>query len=413
MRDEASGPTIAIFPWGDVVEEYLDPIGLTVKDFAKRMTGGWLFGYVAALQHVGWRPIIVFGSESAKATTRLVHAGTSAPVWIVPGARVVDADTPITYNSAYSIRRWLATPLRMFRDVVEREQCRAMMIQEYEYTRFDALVRLADRLGIRAFATFQGGDRTLSWIEGLVRGRSLKMCSGLVIASEAERLRVETRYAGRHPPIAAIPNPIDCQEWKAIDRQKARSLLGLQREAFIAINHGRLDIRRKGLDVLLEAWAASQGDMLVIIGSGQDHDDFAALLAKSGSANIRWISNYTTDRALVRQWLSAADVYVTASRIEGMPVAPLEAMACGLPVVATDAQGLPDILQGGEHSGGLLVPRDDPAAITAAIARLRHDRDFRERLGRAARQRVEQKFSISAVGEALGELLNKPGTGVR
>jgi starch synthase len=178
------------------------------------------------------------------------------------------------------------------------------------------------------------------------------------------------------------------------------------------INHGRIDIRRKGLDVLLEAWAAPEGDELVVIGSGQDHDAFAALVAGRGSGNIRWISDYTTDRVLVRRWLSAADVYVTASRTEGMPVAPLEAMACGLPIVATDAQGLPDILEGGENSGGLVVPRDDAAAISAAIKRLRSDPDLRERLSHAARRRIEQKFSISAVGAALCEFLNRAGPGV-
>ena len=54
-----------------------------------------------------------------------------------------------------------------------------------------------------------------------------------------------------------------------------------------------------------------------------------------------------------------------------MPVAALEAMACGLPVIATDAQGLPDILEGGSTSGGLILPRDDAPALTAAIERLR------------------------------------------
>jgi starch synthase len=325
---------------------------------------------------------------------------------MVPGTRVVEGRSP----AAYSVQRWLATPLNAFREVIEREHGRALMIQEYEYTRFDALVRLAARLGIPAYASFQGGDRTLSWIEGLVRARSLKMSSGLVIASSAERLRVEKLYAGRHPPIANIPNPLDSDEWKAIDRQQARNLLGLPQQAFVAINHGRIDIRRKGYDVLLSAWAASGGGELVIIGSGQDHAAFAALLAGSGLSNVRWLADYTTDRPLIRRWLSAADVYVTASRIEGMPVAPLEAMACCLPVIATDAQGLPDILEGGEASGGLIVPRDDAAALAAAIDRMRADPDLRVRLGLAARQRIERRFSMSAVGQALGEFLGRVGT---
>jgi hypothetical protein len=223
MRDGPSEPTIVIFPWGDVIEEFLDPIGLTVEDFVDSMSGGWLFGYVTALQHAGWRPIIACGSERKNTTIRLIHSATGAPVWMVPASRVIDARAQRAYTAAASIRRWLATPMRLFRDVIEREQCRALMIQEYEYTRFDALVRLATRVGIRSFTTFQGGDQTLSWIEGLIRGRSLSMCSGLVIASETERLRVERLYAGHHPrspiyPIQSTP-------------RSGKQLIGRKREA--------------------------------------------------------------------------------------------------------------------------------------------------------------------------------------
>src|SRR5262249_14769881 len=84
---------------------------------------------------------------------------------------------------------------------------------------------------------------------------------------------------------------------------------------------------------------------------------------------------------------------------------------CGLPIIATDAQGLPDILEGGERSGGLLVPRNDAAAIKAAIKRLRNDPDLRRRLSRAARQRIEQKFSISAVGWGFDTFLNTASSG--
>ena len=151
--------------------------------------------------------------------------------------------------------------------------------------------------------------------------------------------------------------------------------------------------------------AAARGDELVIIGSGQDHDSFAALLAESGLANVRWLSSYTTDRPLLRRWLSAADIYITASRLEGMPVAPIEAMACRLPVIATDAQGLPDILAGGEASGGLMVARDDVAGLASAIERLRTDPALRDRLAAAARNRIEDHFSIEAVGRSLAKLL--------
>ena len=152
MNDKPSGSTIAIFVWGDVIEQWLDTIGLTTKDFAERMTGGWIFGYVAALRHAGWQPIIVIASRQARTTTRLIHSSTGAPIWLVPGTP--GYRTGRSPNFA-SIRSWLNTPLRAFREVVEREECRALLIQEYEYTRFDALVRLAHRLGIPAYATFR------------------------------------------------------------------------------------------------------------------------------------------------------------------------------------------------------------------------------------------------------------------
>jgi glycosyltransferase involved in cell wall biosynthesis len=182
----------------------------------------------------------------------------------------------------------------------------------------------------------------------------------------------------------------------------------LPSETFVAVNHGRIDIRRKGLDVLLKAWSSFSGDAsseLVIIGSGQDRDIFARLLSEAGLPNVRWLSDYTTDRSLIRHWLSAADAYVTTSRIEGMPVAPLEAMACSLPIVATDAQGLPDILANGQESGGLIVRKDRPDEVAQALKRLKDDLHLRESLGRAARKRIEENFSLAAVAAAFDCLL--------
>jgi glycosyltransferase involved in cell wall biosynthesis len=204
------------------------------------------------------------------------------------------------------------------------------------------------------------------------------------------------------PNIANIANPIDAEEWRAIGREDARGRLGLP--TFIVVNHGRIDIRRKGLDVLLKAWSFFSEDPsseLVVIGSGQDKEDFAKLLFEARLPNVRWLSQYTTDRSLIRNWLSAADAYVTSSRLEGMPVAPLEAMACGLPIVATDAQGLPDILANGEESGGVLVGRDRPEEIARALKRLKENPEKRKRLGQAARKRIEQNFSLASVAAAL------------
>jgi starch synthase len=407
MSDRQVSLVIALFPWGEVIEEFLDPIGLRLEDFVERMTGGWLFGYAAALRSVGHRPMIVCASERASGVSCYRHAGTGTPIWVAPSKRSRDGKSA----AAKSLRIWAATPLAAFREILALTGCHLLLVQEYEYARFDALALLARRMNIPLYATFQGGDRTLSWTERLARRASLRACAGLIIASTAERKRLAHAYGHIRLNIADVANPIDEQEWQGIERGEARDRLGLPRHSFIAVNHGRIDIRRKGLDVLLAAWSAFGRDAsseLVIIGSGQDREAFANLLSRSDLPNVRWLSSYTLDRSLIRCWLSAADVYVSASRIEGMPVAPLEAMACSLPIVASDAQGIADILEDGELSGGLMVGRDRPQEIAGALKRLKEDVAFRERLGAAARRRIGTKFTVAAVGIALDRFLTAP-----
>ena len=400
-------PTIAILPWGDVIEDFLDPLGTDARSYIHAASGGWLFGYVTALQRAGWRPVILWASREALAPERLVHPASGAAVWLVPGR-----SHPVTsWSARTSICRWLAAPVKALESVLREERCRAIVTQEYEDPRFDCVVRMGRRMRIPVYACFQGGDRTGSWLEEQVRASSIGMSAGLIIPSAAERMRVVERYGLRLPPVAAIPNPIDLNEWQPIARKEARRRLGIPAKDFIVISHGRIDIYRKGLDVLVDGWVAlgvGPGVRLVVIGSGQDDDRFAQLLEQRKPAGLEWRAGYDTDRQRLRTWLSAADIYVSASRIEGMPVAPLEAMACGLPIVASDANGLSDIVQNGEEHGGIRVARDDPLALARGIARLRRDAALRKRLGQASQRRVEDSYSITVVSAALARLLGAP-----
>jgi glycosyltransferase involved in cell wall biosynthesis len=410
------GTGVAIFPWGEVIEKFLDPLGLDLNDFVSKMTGGWLFGYVLALQRRGWRPIIVCASDRVDVLTRLEHLGTGAPVWAAPAKRANRERAA----SLVCLERWLRNPMRDFANVLARENCKTIIAQEYEYFRFDALTLLARRTRRPIYATFQGGDVTLSAIERFVRPWSMRRCNGLIVASGRERVRLGKAYPSLVTPIANIPNPLDTDEWRPEDRAQARKQLDLPQQVFIVVNHGRTEIWRKGLDVLVEAWKLFASGHLdaqaLLIGSGSDHAAFAQLLKQKGVERLTWIPSYVTDRRQMRRWLSAADVYLITSRAEGMPVAPLEAMACGLPVVSSDAHGLPDIFAAGEEHGGIVTAREDVPAIVAALDRLARDPGLRSRLGAAARKRVEDHFSIAAVGAALDRFMREnagisiPGT---
>jgi starch synthase len=390
-------PVVALVPWGDVIEDYLDPIGLTVDDFATGMAGGWLFGYVVALRSAGFSPFVLAPSRTVKRPRKIIHAETGAAIWLVPGRSCQAIRKP----GVRAICQWLTTPLPAIRQVLRTERCDILLVQDYERPQFDALAGLGRSMRIPVFATFQGGDRTLSRVEGMVRRHSIRGAAGLIVAAADERARLAKAYdlpAGR---IAPVPNPIDLTTWSPLPRREARASLGIDGDTFLAVTHGRIDIFRKGLDLLLEGWAGP--GLLVLIGSGQDREQFASMV--KGRSDVRWIDSYINDRTLIRRWLSAADVYISASRLEGMPVAPLEAMACGLPIIASTAKGLKDLFPADLPSGGLLFRNGEVAALSAAINSLRSRPADRKRLGACAREAVEQRFSTQAVSRSLGDFL--------
>jgi starch synthase len=207
-------------------------------------------------------------------------------------------------------------------------------------------------------------------------------------------------------------NPIDLSMWQGGSREEARARLGIPPGARVVVWHGRIDYRRKGLDVLLDAWELVLRDRvgrdlrLLIIGAGNDSDDLRRRLSTGGVPATTWVDEYINDRSRIRDLLKSADIYAFPSRHEGFPVAPIEAMACGLPLVAADAPGIPDILEGGEAAGGLVVGRGDVPAFASALGLLIDNPRRCEELGRRARRRAESLFSLPAVGAQLRQFLN-------
>lgn len=435
-------PTIALLPWGDLIEDFLDTIGVSFESFCNDMTGGWLFGYIAALQKVDVRTVLFCISARVTQPTRYCHKPTNATICVLPASRLHGlVRRPMlnpygwrleeTFRVVTPLRRpflaalkdlapYLATPLWTLAQELRRENCQAILCQEYEYARFDACVLLGKLLHLPVFATFQGGDFQLSRLEKPLRPLTLKACAGLIVATQTEIQRLQTHYHVPDHKIAQVFNPLDLSLWQSGEvttatRSQTRARLGLPLDAQVVVYHGRMEMYRKGLDILLDAWQQICGDRpqqniwLLLVGTGSDSDALHQRIAALTQPNVVWIDEYVLDRSIMRQYLSAADVYILPSRHEGFPVAPLEAMACGLPVVATDAPGVPDILAGGEISGGLVVPREDATALAQALMQVLDRADWRHELGQRARHRVETYFSLESVGSQLRSFMRMSG----
>jgi glycosyltransferase involved in cell wall biosynthesis len=129
---------------------------------------------------------------------------------------------------------------------------------------------------------------------------------------------------------------------------------------------------------------------LRIAGDGPDRAALADEVRRLGLDGDVELLGTRTD---VGELLAAADVFVLASDSEGLPMSVLEAMAAGLPVVASAVGGVPELVRDGDT--GALVPPRDPAALAAALARLAAEPELRERLGEAGRRRIEDEFSLS------------------
>jgi starch synthase len=420
-----------------LVEDYLDNLGLSLDQFRDEMTGGWMFGFIEALKRAGCDPVLICVSARVSSVTRTTHRATGAPLCFLPAPRVYRAIRRTILNpyaatveeavGAVRGARWafcavlkelaphLATPLRALARELRRIRCSAVLCQEYEHPRFDACVRLGRRLRLPVFGVFEGGGEPLTRLERLFRRWSISHCAGLVIAARSEAQRVRARYGVPESRIARVFNPVDLSQCQAGERTAARAELGIPAGARVVAWHGRVLLPFKGLDVLVTAWDRLRRERpgrelcLLLIGTGGSAGELGERLDAVGRAGVVWVNQFLNDRERLYRHLSAADVYTLPSRHEGPTVAPIEAMALGLPVVASGVGGIPDILEGGEQSGGVVVPPGDPAALSHALGRLLDDEVLARRLGERAAFRAQSAFSLEAVGGQLADFLTARG----
>ncbi len=222
----------------------------------------------------------------------------------------------------------------------------------------------------------------------------------IVVLTELGTEEHLARGIGRPKQFVVIPSGVDLEALrrKAPPYETARGRLGVDAETCLIVGVGRL-VPVKGFQSLVKALSlilsVVPSARLLLVGDGPLHADLVAEAQALGVGNRLEMAGAQLDPA---PFLAAADLVVVPSLNEGMGRALVEAMALGLPVVATRVGGIPAVVADGET--GSLVPADDPPALARAMAELLKDPGLRQRMGEAGRRRAEQ-FSLAAMESRL------------
>ncbi len=204
-------------------------------------------------------------------------------------------------------------------------------------------------------------------------------------------------------PVRVIPNGIDVDRPARGDRARGRALLGLDPGARVIGAVGNL-YPVKGHRTLLEA--ASRMDQpvhVVIAGRGDEEAVLRSEAAALGLADRLHLLGFRDD---VPDLLAAFDIYALPSLSEGQSLALIEAMAAGLPIVATAVGGNAEVLGEGVPTG-LLVPPGDPEPLAIALDRLLASPEEAHRLGSAARARARSEFALAVMLRRYSDLYSE------
>lgn len=256
--------------------------------------------------------------------------------------------------------------------------------------------------GRLAGATVSAKRRLANRLLGRVPGKFFAVCD------ELRRFLLEEGFPASK--LGVLYNGIDAgAPADAASRARARAKLALPDDAFVIGSVARLD-RVKDLPTLLAAFDALRRGAdgppprLVLVGDGPERD---ALHADVAARGLDELVHFTGARTDVRELLPGFDAYVNSSTYEGVSLTIVEAMAAGLPVVATRVGGTPEVLEDG--ADGRLVPSGDPDAMADALRDLQRSPDAARALGDAARRTVLARFRFDHMLAAYADAYRAGG----
>lgn len=207
--------------------------------------------------------------------------------------------------------------------------------------------------------------------------------------------------------LTVIPNGIDTEKFAdfSANLRDKKEELGVEDDQFILINVANI-LPEKDQITLLRAFKILKDNKhkvkLFIAGRIQNKDTYEGIKDLVSQLNIAEDVVFLGERKDIPELLYITDIFILSSVLEGMPLAILEAMAAGKPIVATDVGGISEIVAHNET--GLLVPPKSPETLANAISILLRDKNKRYQLGANARVTAKERFSLRAMVDNYEEL---------
>jgi glycosyltransferase involved in cell wall biosynthesis len=224
------------------------------------------------------------------------------------------------------------------------------------------------------------------WVDRLMN----RFSSHVIAVSASTRADLLAREKLAEDLVTFLPNGVDTSRFRPAgeaERVKARGSLGVSGDRPVVVGLGRLHPQKNWPLFLRVAERFPQADF-VIAGTGPEE----SVLRGRAPDNVRLVGFRDS-----REVMAAADVFLLTSHYEGMPMTLLEAMACGIPAVATRCGGPEGVITDGVD--GFLVGLNDEVAMAARLTDLLQDAELNQRMGQGARARVEAAYTEEAAGK--------------